>query len=162
MPFSLFVYYNKTVHISKTTRVTTSVQENFFLCSKKQLNGAKTKLLSQGRFFAKVTWSWRVRPRADQTVGSMKILIRIDAQYPNQDFGEEKSLIFQVTLEIFKICQVGLHFIFHWIEVACPVSSSSPCDSMHERMRKEVISIYYSRIMIYLHNNINFIRNPSL
>ena len=35
-------------------------------------------------------------------------------------------------------------------------------DSMHKRMRKEVISIYYSRIMIYSDNNINFIRNPSL
>ena len=54
MSFSLFVYYNKTVHSSKTTRVTTSVQENFFCgLKKKQLNGAKTNHLSQGDFLQK-------------------------------------------------------------------------------------------------------------
>ena len=35
MLFSLFVYYNLMVHSSKTARVTTLVQENFFVYSKK-------------------------------------------------------------------------------------------------------------------------------
>ena len=43
MPFSLFVYYNKTVHISKTTRVTTSVQENFFFVFKKPTQRSKNQ-----------------------------------------------------------------------------------------------------------------------
>ena len=34
MPFSLFVYYNEMVHTSKTTKDTTSAQENFFCLEK--------------------------------------------------------------------------------------------------------------------------------
>ena len=37
MPFSLFVYYNQLVHISKTTKVTTLAQENFFFVLKKSI-----------------------------------------------------------------------------------------------------------------------------
>ena len=37
MPFSLFVYYNEMVHNSKTTKDTTSAQENFFFVLKRPI-----------------------------------------------------------------------------------------------------------------------------
>ena len=37
MPFSLFVYHNWMAHNSKTTKVTTSVQENFFVYWEKSI-----------------------------------------------------------------------------------------------------------------------------
>ena len=141
------------VHSSKTTRVTTLVQENFFVCWKNKHNATKIKLLSDGRFFVKLTWPRKVRPRADQTVGNIKILIDIDAGHPKQDFGEEKSGIFQVLFEICQICKVGLHFIFHWMEVARPVSSSSPWFEVKDEM-----SLYcYSRFLLTLHSSVTFL-----
>ena len=52
MPFSLFVYYNETVHSSKTTRVTTSVQENFFFVFKKLTQWSK----NQASFSRSIFW----------------------------------------------------------------------------------------------------------
>ena len=53
MPFSLFVYYNKTVHISKTTTITTSVQENFFFVFKKPTQWSKNQASISRSIFCK-------------------------------------------------------------------------------------------------------------
>ena len=51
MTISLFVYYNVLVHISKTTKDTTSAQENFFVYVFFPIEWWKNRPLACGLFF---------------------------------------------------------------------------------------------------------------
>ena len=91
MPFSLFVYYNETVHSSKTTRVMDSVQENFFFVFRKPTQWSKNQASISRAIFCKSDLVMKSAAQGGPDGGHHENLIRIDAQYPNQDFGEEKS-----------------------------------------------------------------------
>ena len=81
------------------------------------------------------------------------------------------------------MCQVGLHFIFHWIEVACSVSSSSLCcfQNLIHRLgttpqgiyiihvtirRRPMVPLQLSKSAWYLHNSViswhYFINTPAI
>ena len=85
MPFSLFVYYNSMVHISKTTKDTTLVQANFFRIENADQMPSKMSFYLMVRFWRNWpdhgkcgpgrTRQWAARRKLSESVKDMHIPI---------------------------------------------------------------------------------------
>ena len=104
MPFSLFVYYNEMVHNSKTTKDTTSAQENFFVL-KRPIEWYQHQVSISWSDFVKSDLATNSAAQGGPEDGHrQKKMIGINRGHAHLNSCEEKSRFFQDVFEILQIC----------------------------------------------------------
>ena len=104
MPFSLFVYYNEMVHNSKTTKDTTSAQENFFFVLKRPIKWYQHQVSISWSDFVKSDLATNSAAQGGPEDGHRQKMIGINRGHAHLNSCEEKSRFFQDVFEILQIC----------------------------------------------------------